>query len=361
MSDSVEPRSKVGYEKGFYIEQGVNSLAVQGRVQVRFTHISAEGAPNEDAFSIPRARLTLHGTLFQPELSYKFQADFGKGSASLKDFYLDYCIAQHLLCVRPGQFKRPYSRQQITSSGSQEFVDRALTDKAFDAGRDIGIMIHDNYEKSPEFEYALGLFNGSGEKSSFSGAGTADLDSGEVEIDSGKFSNVPHLWQPMLVARVGFNYGGIKGYSEADLEGGSPRFGVAGSLATRFDADQSDDSLLNGEVDFILKAYGFSVSGAVYHESEQDGSGFWDRANGDGGAHFQIGYVIADRYQPTLRYAIVDPRHQGANDIQEEYALGLNVYMEKHHLKWQNDLALLRQAEDDTQDVQVRSQLQLAF
>ena len=64
----------------------------------------------------------------------------------------------------------------------------------------------------------VGVFNGTGDKSTFSGS--VDTMTGEV---SGKFSNVPSHFHPALVARVGINKNGIKGYREADLEGGSMR------------------------------------------------------------------------------------------------------------------------------------------
>src|SRR5690606_20191191 len=149
-------------------------------------------------FEVTRARLTLKGKLLMPGLSYKFQADFGKGSVALKDYYFDYCLPNQVLCIRPGQFKRPFSRQHITSSGKLELVDRSLTDKAFGAGRDIGVMLHDNYEKSPMFEYALGFFNGTGDKSRFTGSGAIDPDSGDVVVTSGSVSNVPEQWHPAL-------------------------------------------------------------------------------------------------------------------------------------------------------------------
>lgn len=356
-----EPPTQVGYAKGFYIEQGNNSLAIEGRVQLRYTHVETDGGPNEDAFEIARARLTLKGNIFQEGLSYKFQTDFGKGGAALKDFYLDYCVFDKMLCVRPGQYKRPFSRQQITSSGNQEFVDRSITDKAFGAGRDIGLMLHDNYEKSPTFEYAVGFFNGTGDKAQFEGSGSADTATGDVTVDSGKFSNVPDMWDPALVARLGYNYGGIAGYSEADFEGGGLRFGLAGSVESHFDAANNNDSLVKMEADLIVKFEGLDASCAVYRTSEQDGEKFSDRTTGDGGAHFQLGYLLAEHYQPVLRYGIVDPRHLGSNNIEEEYAAGFNVYFHKHHLKWQNDLSALNHNDADTTDWQFRSQAQLSF
>lgn len=355
-----EPAS-VGYDKGFFIKQGVNSLNIQGRVQPRFTHVEIKDAPNRDAFELARAQLYLKGTVYTKELSYKVQIDFGRGNTALKDFYFDYCIADDMLCIRPGQFKRPFSRQQIVSDANFEFVDRSITDRAFGGSRDIGLMLHDNYEKSPTFEYALGLFNGTGDRSSFSGSGSTDLTSGDTEVTSGSFTNVPAMWKPALGLRLGYNYGEIKGYSEADLEGGGLRFGVAGSVESHFDVDDTDDSLVKMEADAIVKLEGLSLSGAIYRTSQQDGEGFGDRTTGDGGAHVQAGFVIAKLVQPVLRYGIVDPRHQHSNNIEEEFAAGLNFYFDKHDLKWQTDLTGLNHNDDDTTDWQFRTQAQLTF
>ena len=66
------------------------------------------------------------------------------------------------LHLRVGQWKRPFSRQQLTSSGKQEFVDRSLTDKAFGAGRDVGMMVHNNFTRAKGLEWAAGVFNGNG-------------------------------------------------------------------------------------------------------------------------------------------------------------------------------------------------------
>lgn len=357
----AKPPADVGYDKGFFIEQGVNSLNVQGRVQLRFTHLEVKDAKNKDAFELARAQLYLKGSVFTKGLSYKVQIDFGRGNTALKDFYFDYCVADDMLCIRPGQSKRPFSRQQIVSDANFELVDRSITDRTFGGGRDIGLLLHDNYEKSPTFEYAIGLFNGTGERSSFSGAGTADTTTGDVDVTSGSFSNVPSMWNPALTLRLGYNHGGIKGYSEADLEGGGFRFGVAGSIEAQLDADNDDDSLVKMEADAVIKIEGFSVSGAVYRTTQQDGEGFGDRTLGDGGGHVQAGYVIAKVFQPVLRYGIVDPRHDQSNNIEEEYAAGFNVYFDKHDLKWQNDLTALNHNSSDTTDWQFRTQAQLTF
>ena len=338
-----------GYKKGFFIKSADErfKMSLGQRVQMRFAHEEIEVGDNENAFSIPRARLAIKGHAFSKDLSYKFQMDLGKGNVTLKDFYVDHALMPGQLHIRAGQWKRPFSRQQITSSGKQEFVDRAITDKAFGAGRDIGVAIHNKYEKSPGIEYALGVFNGTGDKPWFKW--------NEDNPSKSKFNNVPDHVEPAVVARLGYNYGGIKGYSEADLEGGDFRFALGASGAFFLDTDDDDDSRRVAQCDFIMKSNGLSFSGAGYAnytEGSMDQLGF----------HTQAGYVIKKKYQPVARYAYVAPEGEG-ND-QHELAVGLSTYFYGHNVKWQTELAALENevtADESTRDYRFQTQLQLAF
>src|SRR5262249_21347423 len=155
---------------------------------------------------------------------------------ALKDYYIDGEISKGAW-LRFGQWKRPFSRQQITSSGKLEITDRSITDKAFLGSRDIGVAVHNMYEKSPDFELIVGVFNGSGDGAKCSG-GVADPTTGAVS--GGAFTNIPSKFKPVWVARAGINRNGIKGYSEADLEGGPLRFGLAANVAV--EGDNDDDN-----------------------------------------------------------------------------------------------------------------------
>ena len=72
------------------------------------------------------------------QLSYKLQTDFGRGVVLRKDFHVDVKLGDGVW-LRVGQWKRPFSRQHIHSSGRHELSDRAITDNVFGAGRDIGL------------------------------------------------------------------------------------------------------------------------------------------------------------------------------------------------------------------------------
>jgi hypothetical protein len=377
--DSLTP-PLVGFDKGFFIRSAdeLYSLKINARMQGRFTFENLESWVEEDtlavpdtekdqemAFAIARARLKLSGHVFSKAVGYEIQMDFGKGQFSLKDAFADFALVKNVLHLQVGQWKRPFSRQQITSSGSQELVDRAITDKAFGGGRDIGIALHNNYTKSPTFEWAVGLFNGTGESPWFEGKINTDEETGALSIDKkSKFNNVPDKFHPMAVVRVGFNTKGLKGYSEADLEGGPARFGIAASGLADFDADKDDKSGIRGQMDFILKAHGFSTTGALYLAA-QSTSGFGNQEYSAWGGHLQAGYTVKKMVQPVLRYGVVNPK---GGALEQEIMGGLALYFFGHNLKWQTDAgALLHNTEDPTgsigllADTLVRTQLQLAF
>lgn len=91
-----------------------------------FAETTSPGAEPEvsSAFSIPRLRRKREGHIFDPNLGYSVVLEFGKGGfATLKDGYLDWKFALGAR-LRAGQFKRPFSRQQVTSDGKLAFVDR---------------------------------------------------------------------------------------------------------------------------------------------------------------------------------------------------------------------------------------------
>jgi phosphate-selective porin OprO/OprP len=357
--------AKVGYEKGFFIESGDGNhrLAIQGRVQSRYQYQSVEDGPDTSAFSVERAHLKLDGHAFTKDLTFLFQTDFGKGNVRLKDYYGDYRFIKNVLHLRAGQWKKPFSRQQIASSGSQELVDRAITDRAFGTGRDIGLALHNDYEKSPSFEYALGLFNGTGDRGTASAETeiSIDPDTGDItaETSAGTPSNVPSMFNPALVARVGYNHNGIKGYSEVDLEGGDFRFAVGASGQIHFDADRDDESFVRAELDAMVKVQGLSLSGAGYVSSEQAGAGFGDRALEAIGFHLQGSYLFAETFAPALRVAVLAP--DGNKDDELELALGVGYFPFGHNVKWQTEIAALRFQDTHTTDARLRTQLQLAF
>lgn len=332
--ERAEKPSEVGYDKGFFIKTGDGkySLKLTGRVQPFYTGTVNKGDGNDKhAFEVRRGRITLEGNIHTKSLTYKLQSDFGKGFLTLKDFHADVKLTD-TVWLRAGQWKRPFSRQQIGSSGRLEITDRAITDKAFGAGRDIGVALHNNYEKSPDLEWALGVFNGTGD-----GAKFVPTTNDDGEVTGGAFTNVPGKFRPAVVGRIGLNDGGIKGYSEADLEGGSLRWAAAASVWIEGDYDGGNNANQKVELDYIVKASGFSTTGGLYAMTSQTkAQPFSSQELSHVGFHLQAGYMVTPRFQGAARFAMVDAQtkfEDSAVKDQQEISVGGNYFAFGHDAK----------------------------
>ncbi len=329
-----EKPSEVGYDKGFFIKTGDGKYALKlsGRVQPFYTGTFNKGDGNDKhAFEVRRGRITIEGHAHSRSVGYKLQTDFGKGFLTLKDFHGDVKLADDVW-LRFGQWKRPFSRQQINSSGRLEITDRAITDKAFGTGRDIGVALRNDYEKSPDFEWIVGVFNGSGDAAKF--VPTVNDDG---EVTGGAFTNVPGKFRPAVIGRIGLNDGGIKGYSEADLEGGPLRWGAGASVWIEGDYDGGENAQQKVELDYIVKASGFSTTGGFYAMTSQtDKQPFSSQELSHVGFHLQGGYMMTPHVQGVARFALVDAQtdfEDGSVKDQQEISIGGNYFGFGHDAK----------------------------
>ena len=343
-----ESTGSVGYDKGLFIKSadGKFEIKISARIQPFYsgTFVKGDGNPDKHAFEIRRTRLTLEGKVHS-NIGWKFQTDYGKGFLALRDAHFDVKVGNDMW-VRAGQWKRPFSRQFITSSGRLELTTRAITDVAFGAERDIGIALRNDYEKSPDLEWIVGVFNGQGIGSKLTGTVETDPMTGDGTITGGSFTNVPSKFRPVLVGRVGLNQGGIKGYQEADLEGGPLRWGAGASVWIEADRDADDKANQKVELDFIVKNNGLSVSGGLYGMSSQQGvKTFSDQALSHVGFHLQGGYMVNKLFQGVARFALVDVQtdfESASAADQQEIGLGGNYFLHGHDAKFQAAVKLLK-------------------
>jgi hypothetical protein len=354
----------VGYAGGFFIEDqsGDFQLKFNGVVQFRLLLASDLAAPGEiePAFYVPLARLKVSAKLWG-KVKVAFQIDFGKGNVAIKDAYID--VALHpWFHVKAGQFKKPFSRQSLTSAGKLQLLGGSVANDHF-AGdsRDLGLMLHNGLGKAKGSEYALAIIDGSGSKGRLSGDVAVDPDTGEGSITSGRVSNVPATFHPTILGRIGWNDGG-KVFDEVDPGGsGQFAFGFGVTALLDLDADDDDDGRTAASVDYILRAGDFSHLGAFYVGTKQDGAEWTEQAFDAFGLHLQAGYVIKDVVEPAVRWSrLFVP---GDDNDEQEFTGGVNVYIFKHKLKW-GTLASVVIEDDPTGAVyslEVISQLQAAF
>ena len=120
------------------------------RAQQRYTLIDNEEGVSH-GFQLRRARLMFKGNVFGEHNSYKFELavspkDMGlkpEGTISkspLLDWYFHFSQIRDLN-LRMGQYKVPYSRQRVVSSGNLQMVDRSLANGEFNLDRDVGMDI----------------------------------------------------------------------------------------------------------------------------------------------------------------------------------------------------------------------------
>jgi phosphate-selective porin OprO/OprP len=157
--------------KSFLIN-AARQIQISGYTQVRSQFLQEKGKP--EGIDIRRARLDIKGSI-TPYWSYRLQTEFA-GGPKLIDAYAEFKIRDYLNFTI-GQFKIPFSYENLTSSNKLDMIDRAQIVEAMvyrgtdiignQNGRDLGLMAGGSFLKKGEsflFDYRLGIFNGSGIK-----------------------------------------------------------------------------------------------------------------------------------------------------------------------------------------------------
>jgi phosphate-selective porin OprO/OprP len=346
-------------------------LEISNRVQVRFT----EERPDENtqlpgtsgrgvqrpSFRIRRAKFKLEGWIIKSWLTYETQLNWPavtgtNPGAMLEDaaFDVDFSQGKGTFRIHVGQFKPPFGAQELTSSGSQMFVDRALVSNNFFRGRDTGLAL---WGATPNntFEWRVGVFNGNG------------LTRTVNDNDKLQYS-ARLMWQPngsQVLNQRAWVTGAL--YSESDFESTTtPIYAVAlnwenlDNFAATTGIDQKSNTLA---LDGIYKFRGFSTNGMFGYSNRtpETGAKFeqW-------GGFIQAGQLFSRRrFEVAGRYGMFDPTSQTSrNDVREARA-AFNYYYARHGLKWQSDIGRVEtQAGPTAPGVtlwEFRSQLQFIF
>ena len=363
--EEEEDRPIAGYKSatGFFVQSpdGKNKLQIGGGIQARYTYRAvagfgdSDGAGNgtddESNLSIPMGQITLNGHLLSSKLNYRIKVDFGYGKLSLEECFVDYRVKKKVLHVRAGQWRLPPLRQNIMYSQDLSFVDRSHFGADFNVGLspyDLGVALHNGYTQSPTFEYVVGFFSGTNRAMAF-GQAMPVAEAGDATPAAARF-------KPLVVARIGYNYGGIDGYTEGDLKGGGFRFSLGAGTALALNYDQEGEGAFMANVDYLLKIKGFATGGVFYARMDQGPEGM--TLSGMGAA-FQASYLVAQRWQPAVRYELFMPQDD-SGDVHVVTA-GLGAHISKHrHVKWQLDASAVLNPSGN-HDYWVRTQLQLMF
>ncbi|NOZ01268.1 MAG: hypothetical protein GXP54_05190 [Deltaproteobacteria bacterium] len=341
-----------------------------------------------------RLRPVLCGNLGTRSLTFKLHFSVLPDDLEIMDAFLNFRATDDLR-VRAGIFKVPFSRYRIQSFQRLTLVDWAITSGYFGAERQVGFAFHNGYEKPAPIEYEVGVFTGQNTRASHAVKLSGIY--GETAPNRSDLTG-PDPYDglhPEIVAHVAYNSGGIDTLTDTDFTGGPVRYSVGVSTAWDIRPERAQDLAFRLAPEFLLKAYGFSMSVFANLGLVQMGDGMDDTRPGLLGAQAQASYLIAGRYELAMRYAflqvldalrsdardradaiiagVADPdeksdlerRYSKAGDLKRrhELSVGINVYIIGNQLKWQSDFAWLPRttASGTFNDIRFRTQVQLAF
>jgi phosphate-selective porin OprO/OprP len=136
--EESEPELKVDTKGGIEVTtyNGEFSFELGGRLMIDSAYYN--GSDNElgDGTALRRARIEAEGKMFA-DWGYDFSIDFANKDADIKNAYLSY-EGLHPVKLQFGQFKEPFSLEEMTSSRYITFMERALPNE-FAPGRHIGV------------------------------------------------------------------------------------------------------------------------------------------------------------------------------------------------------------------------------
>ncbi len=381
--DPVQPVQTVVWRDGKTRITTDNAyLEISNRIQVRFNYDDpsdnltlpvAGGLAAGDArgsFRIRRAKFKLEGWMIRSWITYETQVNYAavvsnNAAASnlgvlLEDAALDidFSKGKGTFRVHAGQFKVPYGGQELTSSGSQMFVDRAIVSNSFSRGRDTGVALW-GATRNNKLEWRVGMFNGNGLTRTFN--------------DNDKFQyNARLMWQPngsQVLNQRAWVTGAL--YSESDFESTTaPIYAVAINYenVNNFKATAGNTGTNNDLkwhafiIDGIYKFKGFSMNGAYKYADRTPETG--DAFEAIGG-FFQAGYLFSRRrFEVGFRYGGFDANRTTALNNVEEIRGVFSYYYSRHGLKWQTDFGQVKTeltAGGSQKLNELRSQLQFVF
>ncbi len=382
------------------------SFALGNRIQARYTFLSPDSvnADESSSFRIRRFKTFMNGNAFYPWLKYKTQVnwtgfteqDARTNEPDLEDAIIDIAYFP-AFSLQAGQYKVPFDRQELTSSGAQQFVDRAITNSRFTFSRDQGVMLHGvvGAEKEEWFEYSAGIFNGNGRNRSDNDnpehLGVARLywtPMGPFKYSESDTDNTP---RPAVALGTAYAFNPVRATSTTTAaittaipDPTDPLDTIAVQTGSKTTTTRNDADIHRATVDAHFKWRGLSLLSDYFFESRDDKSpqtttteldlggkpvGPSVTSSGRAGvvhAHgvlVQAGYfVIPKTIELAARFATLNPERR--DNKQEEYRGVINWFVWAHNLKLQTDFgAVVRQVRNarDTRDFEARMQGQLIF
>ena len=315
------------FKKGFTFqtEDKNSSISFHTRLQPRYSFFAPEGANNDvQSFLMRRVYFGIDGSLFTPNLTYNLTLTATPSGGS-NAYYANMSYeSSDLFQTTVGLQKIKFNRQEITSSGKQQFIDRSLANERYNLDRSIGALFF-GHDENNTFEYYLSIFNGRATKANANN--NADLQLGYA---------ARAVWN--VLGDYGYEEGDIKGRDEAALT-----VGLAGAYYNEEVAvSATEDRVYQGSFDLGYKYQGFSAQGEVFlRNTSPNGT---SASQTDLGDYVQIGYfVVPHKFEIAGRVSML------YDDLNDD---GLPVYFDNGSLTGLgggNDAVDAGDAEEETE------------
>lgn len=350
---------------GVKYQDGDKYLKIGGRIQVQYYKSDPDGGDSTDKMFFRRLRPFIEGSLY-PDWKGKFQFDLGKASGgnevSIKDAYFQYRGFESFN-IAFGNKGFPFSREYVTSSKYQQFVERTF--------------VGDASYGTPEWNFGIHLDGKAGNVTWGAAFVQADLDPDNAKLDFdtpvNKDSDFNQGW--MIGGRVDYHPFGILKFSQGDFKGeqkatlGIAAYtwsndndvenvtttttltvdtgGGAGCSAcpvtvttTTAPSTEDVDSVTAFEISGAYRNKGFSVD-AEYNRIKSE-----LKANGVTDGLYKDSETTLDQWMIKGGYMIVPKtvelvggiESQDADNYAEAWTrldLGVNWYIQQHHIKYQ--------------------------
>lgn len=274
--------------------------------QLRASYSDTQAAPTapraaDGSVEVRRLRPMLRGSIFNGAAELFLHLNLTPGSLELLDLYAQFTLHPQAR-LRIGQFKIPYTQYRALAFMQLQASDWSLTSRYLGGERQMGIILHNDYERPVGFTYAVGVFSGVNARRSH-GIGMGLLYGEKLQNPSDLVApaplGVPH---PELALHMGYAQRALHPERTSDPQRGPVRLGGFFSAAYDLRPTPALDFSLRLAAEVQLKVRGLSTH-AVGYVAFFNGDGRADLRPAFYGALVQTGYRLTSRWELSLRYA----------------------------------------------------------
>jgi phosphate-selective porin OprO/OprP len=150
-----------GWKDGFFLESpnGDFKLKFRGYAQVNARYPFSNGTdPTNAQFFLRRVRPIFEGTVYK-YFDFKIMPDFGLGTTTLQDAYLDVNYFGPEIRLRTGKAKVPLNLERLQGGDKLIFIERSISNNLA-PNRDVGLYLFGDVLGST-LGFQAGIFNGS--------------------------------------------------------------------------------------------------------------------------------------------------------------------------------------------------------